>query len=354
MIAIAADLHLWPHVWRSVRSLEGDAFRAFDEIVDRILEAPDAEKAFIMAGDIFDEPKVEGLTLKTFADGMSRLLDAGVKVYHVDGNHDKGKESIPSIHGSISLHRNKVAVDGRTVVGLNWMPKEQLRAELSELPAADILVLHCRMEHLTGFVEACDISVEEIPDHFSSIIAGDIHVTGLEELENGFCLSPGSPHPCSLSETGEHGFWILRGEMPEFQPVRNRKIVRVEISSDDELDRFRELLAGYEQFDAYAPLVEVSYAPEYLGRISDIAEQMSDRVKHLFRRRKTGDSLISGAQAASDMKEGWKLGLLESLPFAVDEGKSPELYQLLSTLLAFPPQDKDDNIKEYLEAYCDS
>jgi DNA repair exonuclease SbcCD nuclease subunit len=276
MIYVSADEHLCRLVWRSRKDLEGDSFVALKAFGTAVIEddVPAGEgKMVLLAGDIFDAKKVDGPTLEAFCDFVDELYKHNIPVYFVQGNHEFNEKSpIAETCGAISLQDNPITFDDRVIKGLDFLHREKLLEALKTIGACDILVLHCAMEHLVGYVGACDLKLEEIPQDVQNVVVGDIHVTHRQRIPGrGYCISPGPLHPCNITQGGPKGFFKLpkgSGEW-EFCEIHSRAILRLEVESELDWNNAKAAIAAISDPKGTKPIVDIKYAAE----ISELVEE---------------------------------------------------------------------------------
>lgn len=290
MIIFAADLHICRNVWANRRDLEGDSFRSLFRLQEAVLNLHSAADpaSVILGGDIFDSQKIDGATLEPFKQFCQALAAAGVSVYFVQGNHDRGLIPIPQIEGAISLDHNPVDIPHGPapvrVYGLDWMPKKALLDTMKVIPECDFLVLHCSFHHLLGF-DHSDMTIGDIPPQAKNVLVGDVHTTDITPIHNGkgVCVSPGPIHPCTLSQDGPHGFQLLRGGSTkwEFVPISSRRVYRFFIAEPkdlEELEKFSIGTQGAEVSEHLEPLVEVQYLASLWPEVEALIKPLSDKI----------------------------------------------------------------------------
>lgn len=95
--ASLADLHLgfrtYPSTTDGRNTREVDTEAAWNAAVEGVIEALDPGDIVTIAGDIFHHPRVSDFAKKAFLDGVWRMLDAGLIVVILQGNHDAGRTS---------------------------------------------------------------------------------------------------------------------------------------------------------------------------------------------------------------------------------------------------------------------
>lgn len=294
MIYAAADLHLCRFVWRSRKDMEGDAFAALRSFAKAVVndKVPEGEdKNVVLAGDIFDTKKVDGATLEAFCWFVDYLWSNDIQVFFIEGNHEKvpGSVAIAETCGATPIKNSAgagwegkdapeelgiVCLDGRLVAGVNFCNRERL-LEIMEFITncgkdIDILVLHCAMEHLVGYVGACDLKLEEIPKNVQNIFVGDIHVRHEQPLPGrGYCVSPGPLHPCNIAQGGPKGFYKLPSGSRDWEAVdvEYREIYRFQVETAGDWTESLKLLKAHKS-TGMLPIVEIKYASE----VTDVVE----------------------------------------------------------------------------------
>ena len=358
MIYAAADTHLADRIWRRRRDLDGDSYAAFNRLADSIVEDVLARREaarqsgsiekrastdiLILAGDTFDTRKVNGACLQAFKNLVDKLDAVGVHVVCIQGNHDMGAVPIPEVHGAQSLTAHAVTFDGRRIIGLDWLPREELKVAIKEIEASkdeiDILVLHCAFQHLLGFAGSFDLTMEDIPSNVKHVVVGDVHVKSAEGLPNsdGYCVSPGALHPCNLAQGGEHGYYKIPmgSEEWEFVAIPTRQIIRVGLKEESDIADWSQLLAKYAGIEEdLKPLMEIKFETKYRELIDKFIESHKDQA--IFFDNGYVASKMRTAGAIERAKEHMTaLTLRTALNSVVPEDS--EEYAFIDTLLAAP------------------
>lgn len=357
MIAVAADLHIGKNIKSSRRDLANDSYRALESMRDSIMNAyvnsGDESLHIILAGDIFDEKKISGGTLKAFTEFIDYFYDQGVTVYFIQGNHDTDSvEAIASIQGAQHIHKKSVTLDGCTVYGLDWQPKDKIKEELTDVPECDILVLHQMFEHLSGFAPAADCSLDDVPSHVGDIVVGDVHVRD-KTTRNGVshCISPGPLHPCSIDQPGPHGFFALplKGEW-RFHSHSTRTISRLHVMDEKGIETLKkslsDLMISYNSRDGLEPIVEIKYN----ALLSSEVEEAIKGREHIkfFLKPFTSSFNVSAEELAEARKKVQDLTPESSLHVLVDPVEQKELFDFTMQCLT---GDVDATLDSLLEAY---
>lgn len=332
MIYFTADNHLDRALWKVVPELEGDSFRALDALVDAVIADPTKEpKYLVFAGDILNHRYIDGVGLAAIKKALDKLAEAGVGTLFIQGNHDRDILSIPEAEGMVSLNEKAYRLDGRTVAGIDYCPREQLLLRLLTKPAADILILHVKMESFLHFEGVYDLTWDEVPTKFKHVVVGDVHVSKLEEFGDRWLLSPGATVSCKIDEVGDKGFWKLPAHagQPFFVPFKaQRPILRLVVETDEALAAVAAEIEEALHDDAVLPpVVEIRYAPELADAVATFVKKCPEAI-FVTDTIRTSKLLDSVPEQKGDM-----LTLKTALPLAVDKDKQSEVYDLLHSLL---------------------
>ncbi|HDM92169.1 MAG TPA: DNA repair exonuclease [Candidatus Korarchaeota archaeon] len=131
-----ADSHLGRRQY-GLEERERDFLDAFNEAVDRIVAANPEFVAF--SGDLFDSYRPSPTTLVSAFVGLRRIVEAGIRIYAVAGNHDLGplpgggrasplplfEEAMAGSFVNLRYSRPLELVDGLVIVGLPYTPRQE-------------------------------------------------------------------------------------------------------------------------------------------------------------------------------------------------------------------------------------
>jgi DNA repair exonuclease SbcCD nuclease subunit len=354
MIIFTADTHLTPRVWKSRRDLDGDSFRALNALRDAVLQVKEPAHV-ILGGDVFDAARIDAATLRAFTEFVDTLFEKDIRVYVIQGNHDKDSAAaFAEIQGAVSLDKTLIELDGRTFYGLNWMPREALIDTLPSVPDCDYLVLHAMFEHLVTFTGACDLSLDDIPTQVGNVLVGDVHINDVTSLRStGVCISPGPLHPCNIGQQGPHGFYALPAgaEQWEFRTIPTREIMRFRFIDAGEADTIEPAIAAAQQRSTpdLEPIVEIRHSNDLTGLTESWVSKYPG-VRFFTKGSATG-KLVT-AEDILEAQQGFQnLTLIESLDVVVDASKDAELHAFLGSLLVGDAQATIDHKLE--EVQCD-
>ena len=278
MLFGVADLHLCKHIWTDRKDIKGDSLQAFRDIAEDIIQRSKGTHAsLIMAGDIFEKKTIDGYTLRRYDETIKLLYNAGIYIYFIQGNHDKGEVALPdaaynpNIHHLINL--SIVELDGKNVLGLDWVPRNELIERMNQFTQdIDILILHTAFKHLLGFEGAYSLSIDDIPANFKNVFVGDIHITNIMSLPNGGkIISPGAIHACDKSQDKPKGYFDLTDlSNPEFIEIDYRRIYHETIVDSQDLDDLqRKLIVDFHPpMSKYEPIIDIKYNQKFSDEIN--------------------------------------------------------------------------------------
>ncbi len=229
LIVATSDNHLSKHYAKlTPRKLEirrSWLQRAFEAAVDYALQH-DAY-IFVQAGDLFDTPDPSNADLDFVASCYNRLLQKGIKILAVGGNHDTpsnqgvqgGKSPLAPLAtlGVLSLPERgnpcqlNVNFEGRDISIISFTPDfnsrstDPLETVLDLGLDPDILVTHAAVEGLAPFLENDPVirhtSINR-SQNLRLIITGHIHQFQIFQLGKVQVVIPGSTEQITFGEAG--------------------------------------------------------------------------------------------------------------------------------------------------------
>lgn len=353
MIFVASDLHVGRVMRKGIPELAGDSFEALKHLCNQIITFPTEEKkSLILAGDIYDMTRIDGSTTKAVGDFCNTLVNDGVMIYFVEGNHDKqdhnNTHAYPLLLANASeesrgkiYHLSKysnVTIDGRVVKGFDYLPPEKLKENIKNVEA-DILVLHQAFEELLPFEGRFDISFEDIPHSIKHVVSGDIHTSCLKEMtpERWF-LSPGSLHPCALDQCTPRGFWTMGSTEKTwtFHVIPTRQAFNLELDADVTIDSEFLKLVNVIKEDAKGavqkPLLAVWYTREK-GHVVEYLHKELDNSFILVEFPSSTGKIMSGESLPDTVKKFERLTMEQALPFVCNVDLDRDVYLLLEEML---------------------
>jgi len=253
----AADTHIGCSQ-QGIPEREEDFREAFQEIIDRTLEL--SPRAFVHAGDLFHRPRPSNRDILFAARCLLRLINAGIEVLLVPGNHDKrpvkgeiAPQGILELMGArvfgFTQEKMCYAVDGVEFWGLPHMNrKHELLRFISEMgeraKSPAVLVLHQYLYPPTS-LPPC-LYPQDIPPVFSYGAFGHWHIPWRGERY----AYPGSSEATELSleqaSVRERCFYLVevdgRGVKVEPQPlVKTRPFFYLNCQEDELMEKMEGL-----------------------------------------------------------------------------------------------------------------
>jgi DNA repair exonuclease SbcCD nuclease subunit len=181
---------------------------------------------FILTGDLVDKSNAFYEAHNALSQGVKALIDSGIEVIAVSGNHDYGvlpdlAQGLPGFHllGTDGQWEEHIIYHNETAVlrvqGRSFISSHQSKNVLDNYakPDADIPtvgVLHCDVDNLSGNYAPVALSELKLKSPTAWLL-GHIHKPTLFQ-ENPAILYPGSPQGLDPSEKGPHGPWLIEIE----------------------------------------------------------------------------------------------------------------------------------------------
>jgi len=307
------DVHLGR---RPARVPVGDETLAVSHVWERIVDAAldRAVDAVVLTGDVVDAENKMYEAYGALERGIQRLLEGGVEVVAVAGNHDH--DAFPRLVRAIEhdgfhllgaggqwdeVRLRRAEAGPVRVVG--WSFPETTVTEsplasldLSEVEAPTVGVLHCEAGRAEGrYAPVLRDALARSP--VDAWLLGHIHAPTEHWAGDQLQLYPGSPQPLDPGEGGTHGAWQV--EVPPAGPVRAEQIplaslrydsATVDVSDLDEpgdadpavLSALREGLS--DALEQWPRLRHVAYRLRFEGRTQHqqaLTEQARDIVDEL-------------------------------------------------------------------------
>ena len=225
-------------------------------------------KLILSGGDFLNGKNPNSRTIKFLKELNKFLIDKEMTLFDVEGNHNHSKPSwidmardtmSTSEYGLVSLDNKRISRHGWTFTGV------PLYHEFPEefMTDGDVLLLHTPVLEFVKYPSDGVPSAEELPHkHYPLIIVGDTHVTDCITVhDKTLVLSPGSTELTNAAHQDDKYWHHLRwedGRNPTLQqhPLKTRLVIRLDITSEEDLDKAVEILKDSESDE---PLVLGSY-----------------------------------------------------------------------------------------------
>lgn len=277
-IGVITDMHLGLRQY-GLSEREEDFYIQYDKAIDAFLDA--GVDIVIVGGDIFDQPRPSPKSLQVFNEGISQLIDAGIQVVGIVGNHTmiQSEDFITADELSQTLlGRNNYQLLSKdfqyvnedediSIMGLPYHFNYQYEEFINDVNALNekaqelqfgtkILVLHQAFAEYCGFTGE-DLSINDINiDYFDLVICGHIHDRKLIEMEGGsIYLQPGSIECSSIAEARDEeiegkGVYIFESSDISIQSIadgfcriptdRKFYLADMVISKDEDVDEMEK------------------------------------------------------------------------------------------------------------------
>lgn len=214
---VASDWHLAPGAWKRNPAIAGDAYWGLQQAVAACL---DRGLPMVAPGDLFDVQHPDAMSLYTARTWVDRMKAAGLKVFHVQGQHEY-QHPVPVLNAVSDwpVHANKVAfrLGPLKFVGLDYMAPDALRAEFADLgvrEGADVLVTHQVWKDLVPWRHNAP-AFADIPYRFT--VSGDFHQHKVwaydGAVSGGVFMSPGTLCMQALDEEPRKAVYVLYDDL---------------------------------------------------------------------------------------------------------------------------------------------
>lgn len=259
------DIHLGRYPSRVPSALAGARHtlgpsEAWNRTIDHAIDA--GVDAVVLAGDVVERDDDFFEAYRALQRGVQRLVDAGIPILGVAGNHDvrvlpRLAEQLPAFHllGAGGAWESYTLETGGTQVTLHgWsFPKARVLyspldgASLQRGPGFNVGVLHCDRDQ-SGSPHAPVRSSELESAELDGWLLGHIHAPDRLSMErpSGYlgCLSGMDP-----GEPGDHGPWLLTVDEGRLQALEQWVLaplrwetVHLDLGDAEEAEQARTLL----------------------------------------------------------------------------------------------------------------
>ena len=269
-----ADWHFRPMQYS--RSYRGADFtNSAREVIKKAIEL--GVDAILNSGDVLNSTRPTPSVIEDLKEIHEMLLDAGLAMYLISGNHDR---TDPHWSRVLASNRNKgtgiILVDntsfevkGVKVNALAFMGNSEFLEREAEMPKADILMWHGALQgFIPGFPDENAVPMESLPTKkYQLILLGDLHVHHHEFIGTGKTKTrvayPGSTEMCNKSEDPDKVVDVYTqtedGWEVETHAIPTRKAFFYTIRSPQDLAQvMQELEASKEEH----PLIFISHAQD--------------------------------------------------------------------------------------------
>lgn len=263
LFAHIADTHLGYRQF-NLEERELDFYRAWHEAVELMIA--EGVELVVHSGDLFDEPRPPIRALVEAKKGIKRLLEKGVRVVMIPGNHDmimrRGSMAPHAIFDGVSvltMENPSVVVDDVFIGGVPYLPRSYRAVLLENMAGLEkeaaqykrrLLMLHQGVDKYLPFGH--ELSAGELPMGFDYLALGHVHSRIEEDVKGTRVCYPGSTEIWRIEEAGDwerEGKGFLLVDTDDMEPRRMslggvRPFVRTEVASEEDVDALKKALEG--------------------------------------------------------------------------------------------------------------
>ena len=199
--------------------VQGASRNAFTRIVEQALEQQVA--AVLISGDLFDRTARSAKTAAFLLAELTRLKEAGIKVFYIKGNHDAenpltGETTLPDNVYVFDGDGDKVQLEGHEVWihGVSFKEKKAEKSLLGKFaaPVTDAInigLLHTSLNGSASHDVYAPCSVQELIDTgFNYWALGHIHKRQVH-CEAPWIIMPGIPQGRDIGEPGPQSATLI-------------------------------------------------------------------------------------------------------------------------------------------------
>jgi DNA repair exonuclease SbcCD nuclease subunit len=255
-----------------------DFTHAFDDAVGQMLDQK--VDAILHTGDILHSSKPTPAAIKCLQRINHRLIQAGIPMWVVEGNHDATRPHWLEIVNEDAEHdkwgfkilRGAAAVGPIRLFGIAQTTPENFRIQLQSMPAdTHILAIHQTVQEFIRFPAPGALKLEDLPLGQCQLIAiGDIHINDVRCLGSQehptWVGYTGSTEMNSHTEATEKVWQLLtfdaagQLDLMDARPIRTRPARKFNIKNAEDLDAaLAEALAFRKSVGEGEPMFFIKY-----------------------------------------------------------------------------------------------
>lgn len=250
---------------KMIRSLEQSFMNAIDYAIENNLDA------IMIAGDLFDQPKVSYRYRAFLIRAFEKLKLKGIEVFYASGNHDytdmnseiRKIEFPDNVHTFFDSQPKVYDLKGYKIVGCGHMVEKETRNLIELFPKGHIALVHSMVHSAISSDEGdylpSDIKTIE-KKGFLYTALGHIHIHGSINKDQNIYYS-GCLQGLNINETGHKGGYLVEIDdlvNVSFVPLSAITYEHLDISFEgDDLDElyqkiFKSIKATYTNCEKYA------------------------------------------------------------------------------------------------------
>lgn len=332
---------------------------------DSVTKAIDARASFyILAGDVTNSVYPHSKCVKVMQEECARMKKAGVRVLAVKGNHDAVEPPWHELADMESLHGEVIDVEGVTIAGMDFMPDDEARANLKDIPDVDIFVMHQTFTEFLEFRAGSALSVLELNPRVGLYVFGDLHINMRRDFQidvpNGPIFQAGYPGSTELNRVSEpKAKYMWRIDVADKPMVTNvelttRPVLEYTITCEDDIAKVsadvQTMRTAFlkdpklkERYDG-KPLVFVKFDPGVEAAIPRLRISLQDSCLLRPAPIEAGDAAVARYDSATDIVAMRDI-LTNWFPATSHE------FNLTLQFLE-KPDDRDTVASKYIDALC--
>jgi len=232
-----------------IRAREEDFRAAFGRIVDIAIK--NEVDAVVFTGDMFESSRPSVKDLVFAMDKVRELKERDIAVIGIEGNHDSCGGDSMKVLDIVHVGQRGYECKGVRFYGIDYCNKTEFLSRLEEVDRkAEVLVMHqtlSEVAELFGDVSAAYIA-KECPN-LKYVALGHIHNASTIHHGNAYFVYNGSTEMNEISESPDKTVPIVTiGEdvKIELVPLKCRKVMKLALSTEDDIKDFHANLSKYE------------------------------------------------------------------------------------------------------------
>lgn len=244
--AYISDAHLKTFTWSKRSQINKDSFYSFKQACDYCLREA---IGLFLGGDTFDSSTLDSPMVNTFRACIEPLIEAGIPVWAIQGQHDKSDPPWPTsiVPGIRHVDKEVITLGKVKCWAMDMRVKEEAKKALEEVPEdVEVLFVHQLIKQAFDFEGKWDFDLNWVPKGVHTVIAGDYHepmdkVFKMEDGREVRLTYNGSTHMCKIDEIPRKHFQLWSFPNFEMEPVRLKTRPYLFYEAKDE-DSFSNLL----------------------------------------------------------------------------------------------------------------
>ncbi len=255
LIAHISDTHLG-YVQYGLKEREEDFYKAFEQCIDKIIDL--GCEVLIHTGDLFEKNNPSNKARLFVKEQFKRLLENGVKIFIIPGNHDNPPSRydpypphiLYDVH-LLGLKRFYYEYKDLLIFGLPHLPKtynKQLKMFLRQIERLNknrkkyrsILMLHQIIDKY--FPYDYELTISDLPKGIDYYAMGHLHRNIVDRIDDSILCYPGPIETYRIDEAFfDKGFYVIDIDSLEIKRIKI-KTRRFIVETIDEKDYKEKIL----------------------------------------------------------------------------------------------------------------